>query len=110
MMLKTGEMRLGRIPMSIRDTHRRSQLAYLVSKFPTVTETFILREIIELERQGLTPSLYTLRRTHPEVVHDDARPWMDRVRYAPYKTPGIWIANLLTFLAHPVLYIMLLLQ
>src|SRR5437762_12602059 len=100
MMLKTGEMRLGRIPMSIRDTHRRSQLAYLVSKFPAITETFILREIIELERQGLSPTLYTIRHEHPEVVHDDANPWIERLHVADYGAPATWSANLLTFLAH----------
>jgi colanic acid/amylovoran biosynthesis glycosyltransferase len=89
-------------------SNRRPRLAYLVSKFPTVTETFILREIIELERLGLTPALYTIRREHPEVVHDDAIPWLERLRVAPYASPGLWIANLITFLANPLLYIGLL--
>src|SRR5438552_10609391 len=103
-------MQLRRIHMYIQDTHSRSQLAYLVSNFPAITETFILREIIELERQGLSPALYIMRHEHPDVVHDDANPWIERLHVADYGAPATWIANLLTFLAHPVLYVSLLVE
>ena len=35
-----------------------AQLAYLMSRFPHLPETFILREMNELERQGWPVALY----------------------------------------------------
>ena len=61
-----------------------SLLAVLVSRFPLVTETFILREIIELERQGLPVRLVPLIRENPPVVHDAAKPWVARALYTPW--------------------------
>jgi colanic acid/amylovoran biosynthesis glycosyltransferase len=87
----------------------RPKLAYLVSRFPTVTETFILREIIEVERQGLPISLYTLIRENPEVVHEDAKPWMNRLRTIHTLALSTLVANLLILFTRPLLYIGLLL-
>ena len=59
-------------------------IAVLVSRFPLVTETFILREIIELERQGQPVRLVPLVREHPPVVHEAAKPWIARALYTPW--------------------------
>ncbi len=88
----------------------KTELAYLVSKFPTVTETFILREIIEIERAGKPLALYTIRREDPDVVHDDARPWLDRLHEAKYGSAQLWLTNLKTFWKNPILYLSLLAQ
>lgn len=89
-------------------TARPAGLAYLVSRFPTVTETFILREIIELERQGMPLSLYTIIHDKPDVIHDDAKPWVARLREVKTLSWRTLKVNLQTFLAHPVLYVSLL--
>jgi colanic acid/amylovoran biosynthesis glycosyltransferase len=48
------------------------RLAYVVSRFPKVTETFILREVIELERSGCQIELYSLiRERQTEVTHPE---------------------------------------
>lgn len=59
-------------------------IAVLVSRFPSVTETFILREIIELERQGQPVRLVPMIRESPPVVHEAARPWVDRALFTPW--------------------------
>ena len=59
-------------------------IAVLVSRFPLVTETFILRELIELERQGQPVRLAPMLREHPEVVHEAAKPWVERALYTPW--------------------------
>ena len=56
----------------------RTPVAVFVSRFPLVTETFVLREIIELERQGQPVVLVPLLREEPTVVHPEARPWIAR--------------------------------
>jgi colanic acid/amylovoran biosynthesis glycosyltransferase len=98
----------GNMPSSRSGAH--SRLAYLVSKFPTVTETFILRELIEVERRGICPALYTIRRENPEVIHEDAIPWMQDLRTAKYSSPRTWMINARTFLKNPILYIGLILM
>ncbi len=40
-------------------------VAYIVSRFPSVTETFIANEIVALERLGDRVQLFSLRRQHP---------------------------------------------
>lgn len=63
-------------------TSSASRVAYVMSRFPTVTETFILREMDELERQGWEVGLFPLILEHPSVVHADALLWSDRARRA----------------------------
>ncbi|HEX9723557.1 MAG TPA: glycosyltransferase [Vicinamibacteria bacterium] len=53
-------------------------IAYIMSRFPHLPETFILREMSELERQGCAVHLYPLVRQRQRVVHSEARAWMER--------------------------------
>jgi len=61
-----------------------SPLAVLISRFPLVTETFILREIIELERQGQPLRLVPMIREDATVIHDAAKPWLGRALFTPW--------------------------
>lgn len=72
----------------------RPPLAVLLSRFPRVTETFILREVVELERQGQPVVLVPLLRERPPVVHPEARPWMGRAHFTPWLSPAVAAANL----------------
>jgi colanic acid/amylovoran biosynthesis glycosyltransferase len=70
------------------DTGRRP-VAVLLSRFPLVTETFILREVIEMERQGRPVRLVPIVREHPQVVHREALPWMRRLLDARLLSPAV---------------------
>jgi putative inorganic carbon (hco3(-)) transporter len=87
----------------------RAPIAVLVSRFPLITETFILREIIELERQGQGVVLVPMIRESPAVVHEEAKPWIARAVYTPWLSPGILAANLRAVVTKPVTYLSLLL-
>ena len=65
-------------------------IAVLVSRFPLITETFILREIIELERLGQPVRLVPMIRENPTVVHEAARPWVGRALFSPWKIGFPW--------------------
>lgn len=65
-------------------------IAVLVSRFPLITETFILREIIELERLGQPVRLVPMIRENPTVVHEAARPWVERALFSPWKIRFPW--------------------
>lgn len=67
----------------------RGAVAVLVSRFPLVTETFILREIVELERQGQPVLLVPLLRQTGAVVHADAAPWIRRALYTPFLSGAV---------------------
>jgi glycosyltransferase involved in cell wall biosynthesis/aminoglycoside phosphotransferase (APT) family kinase protein len=69
-------------------------MAVLLSRFPLVTETFILREVIELERQGRPVRLVPILHERPEVVHREALPWMGRVLHAPLLSATVAAASL----------------
>ncbi|MEO8392322.1 MAG: glycosyltransferase [Chloroflexota bacterium] len=84
------------------------KLAYIVSRFPTVTETFILREMIEVERQRMPISLFTLIKDSPDVVHEEAKPWVERAQTVSYLSRQLISANLRALWAQPILYITLL--
>jgi glycosyltransferase involved in cell wall biosynthesis len=58
-------------------------LAVLVNGFPRLSETFVLHELLELERRGLRLQVFALRRPE-EVVQQDALPELRAtVEYLP---------------------------
>src|SRR5262245_18229142 len=50
---------------------RSTDLAVLVNGFPRLSETFVLQELLELERRGVRLHLFALRRPD-EIVQQDA--------------------------------------
>src|SRR4051812_11849341 len=57
--------------------------AYLVSRFPIVTETFVLRELNEVDRfPDLELELVSLFKAQDPVMHAGAERWSTRVRQA----------------------------
>lgn len=72
----------------------RRPVAVLLSRFPLITETFILREVIEMERQGQPVRLVPLLHERPRVVHREALPWMDRALYTPLLSTAVLLASL----------------
>lgn len=59
-------------------------IAYVASLFPKLTETFILREVQEMERAGMVVSMFSIRPRPPEPLHADARPYLEKTHYAPW--------------------------
>jgi glycosyltransferase involved in cell wall biosynthesis len=55
----------------VKDPTRSADLAVLVNGFPRLSETFVLQELLELERRGVSLHLFALRRPE-EVVQQDA--------------------------------------
>ncbi|MFO7166529.1 MAG: glycosyltransferase [Chloroflexota bacterium] len=58
------------------------RIAYIVSRFPKITETFILYEILELERLGMAVEVFALVREREPVMHAEARALVARAQYA----------------------------
>ncbi len=57
------------------------RVAYLVKRFPRLSETFVLNEFLEIRRLGLAATLFALMDPGEKVVHQAARELQDEVRY-----------------------------
>jgi colanic acid/amylovoran biosynthesis glycosyltransferase len=79
-----------------------------MTRFPQIAETFILREIDELERHGQPVLVVPLLRGSSRVIHDEAKPWIKRALYTPLLSLGILRSNLTAFLRAPKRYLRLL--
>jgi len=78
-----------------------------MSRFPHLPETFILREMDELERQGWQVSLYPLIRQNQRVVHAEARPWVERMHSLSFISLSSAAANARRLASQPGRYLSL---
>lgn len=61
----------------------RHHLAYVFERFPTFTQTFCVREILELERQGVRPLIFSIHDTRGESIKHFPAELLDRVMFLP---------------------------
>jgi colanic acid/amylovoran biosynthesis glycosyltransferase len=104
------------------------KVAYIMSRFPKLTETFILYEMLAVERQGVQIELYPLLRarstaTHPEgasmwlkiierfrkpqgtpKMHPEAKRFMERAHFLPFFSWPILKANFYYLIRKPLTY------
>jgi colanic acid/amylovoran biosynthesis glycosyltransferase len=58
-------------------------IAYVFERFPSFTQTFCVREILELERQGVRPLIFSIRDTRDEAIKHFPPDLLARVRFLP---------------------------
>ncbi len=85
-----------------------NKIAYIVSRFPHLPETFILREMIYLERLGWQIELYPLIIQRQEIIHEEARPWLTRAHAVPWFSFDLLSTNLFKMISRPRQYFLLL--
>ena len=69
----------------------RGRIGYVLKMFPRLSETFILNEILELERQGVPLHIFSLKRPADSVSHSQAKLVRSPITYLPeriYQAPG----------------------
>jgi len=90
----------------------RPVVAYVMSRFPKLTETFVLDEILELERAGVCVEVFPIWREPAALVHEAARPVVERAHFTPlldlailrdnlralWRSPGVYLGTLGTLL------------
>lgn len=86
----------------------RTAIAVIVTRFPRIDETYILREINELERHGQPVLVVPLLRGEGPVIHEEAKPWVKRALYTPLLSPAILHSCLLMFFRRPGAFLRLL--
>jgi colanic acid/amylovoran biosynthesis glycosyltransferase len=75
------------------------KVGYVMSRFPRLSETFVLAEILAVEERGVEVQLYPLLSRRENVVHPEAFPLAARARYEPFLSFPI-LRSQLFFLRH----------
>ena len=81
------------------------RVAYMMSRFPKITETFVLYEMIAVEAEGVEIEVFPLQRERTDTVHPEAVPFVERAHFTPFFSWGIAISNVLTLFRRPVGYL-----
>jgi colanic acid/amylovoran biosynthesis glycosyltransferase len=80
------------------------RVAYTMSRFPKLSETFVLNEMIVLEALGADVVVYPLVKHRQAVIHQEVERWMRKVRYVPFVSLGVLRANVYYAVREPVRY------
>jgi hypothetical protein len=72
-----------------RDETARPPIAYVMSRWPKLTETFILFEVLAVEALGQPVELYPLLRHREPVSHPEAIALGARARFQPFLSRAI---------------------
>ncbi len=81
---------------------RKPRFAYIMSRFPKISETFVLYEILALEAQGLRVEVFPLLRERQTVSHPEAAAVVARAHYHPFLSWRILQAHLYFLLHRPL--------
>lgn len=77
----------------VRPREQRTKAAYIMSRFPKITETFVLYEILELRKRGEAVEIYPLIHEHQPVAHPDVERLSDCVHFMPWVSRAVVRAN-----------------
>jgi colanic acid/amylovoran biosynthesis glycosyltransferase len=100
--LETRRVRVGH--PSVDDAVPALTVAYVMSRFPKLTETFILDEILALEELGIRVELFPLLRQREPVVHPEAEALAARAHYEPFLSLPILASQLHYLVRRPRAY------
>jgi glycosyltransferase involved in cell wall biosynthesis len=91
--------------LKLESLKKAKKVAYIVSRFPALTETFILYEIIELQRRGIRVEVFSLLRQREAVMHREAEGLVKRTNYGRMFSFDLIQANLYWLLRRPRAYL-----
>ena len=81
------------------------KIAYIMSRFPKITETFILYEILELRRLGLEIEIFPLVTENEPIKHSEVEAMVKHVHYHSVFSGAILAAQLYWLYRHPWNYL-----
>lgn len=80
-------------------------VAYVLSRFPKLSETFVLDEIINVERLGAHVEIFALIHHRDGMVHDDAVAYEARADFSRPWDGGVLVANAVWLFRRPGRYL-----
>jgi len=81
------------------------KVSYVMSRFPKLTETFVLYEILALEKLGIEVQIHPLLRERQAVSHPEVLRLLPRVRFLPFLSLPIVRAQLHFLRRKPAAYL-----
>ncbi len=87
--------------------HRALKIGYIMSRFPKISETFILYEMLAMEQLGGDVELYPLLQARQEVAHPEVERWARRAHFHPFISLPILHAQWQFFRRDPIKYVKL---
>lgn len=81
------------------------KVAYIMSRFPKLSETFVLYEMLALQQQGIEVEVFPLINERAKVIHAEAKPFVARAHYLPVFSLSILFANLYFLMKKPAAYL-----
>lgn len=91
-------------PAAEAESTQRVRVAYVMSRFPKLTETFVLYEMCEMERLGVDVRVFPLRRERTKVVHDEARRFVEKANWTPWVSADVARAHFHFMCQSPLRY------
>jgi glycosyltransferase involved in cell wall biosynthesis len=85
-------------------TSQGLKVAYIMSRFPKLTETFILYEMLAMRQQGIQVEVYPLLREREEVMHPETAQFVSAAHFQPFISLPIIRANLHFLWKNPLVY------
>lgn len=82
-----------------------TRVAYLASRFPKLTETFVLYEMMALEGAGARVEIFALQQEPSGPRHPEARVYERRAHFAPFLSRELILANLSLLARSPRTYL-----
>lgn len=94
-----------------RDKLDTLEVAYILLRFPFLTETFVADEIWEMQQRGVRVHLFSLLRPREEPVHPTSKRLAKDAQYAPeFYSWRLWWAQLYFLARSPLIYLALLIN
>ncbi len=91
-----------------RPNEETSGVAYVHRCFPSLTATFVYREVQALREAGVRGVNIACKRPQENEIHDEARPLVSETDYLPgLASPRCWGALVMEFLRRPIRFMRL---
>ncbi len=82
---------------------KQPRVSYILSQFPETHETFIVREIVEMARQGVHVEIFSLKKCRDKVIQREALPLKEKTHYPGLGPAVVSFFLLIYFLIfHPI--------
>lgn len=79
-------------------------VAYIMSRFPKLTETFIAREILAVQRLGVAVEIHPLMRERATLTHPEVDALVQQAHYQPLLSLPILASQLALIATRPLAY------
>lgn len=90
--------------MDVASNSQGLKIAYITSRFPKLSETFILYEMIAMESLGAEIDVYALIQEKEKTIHPEAARFLPNANYGKLTSSAVIAAQFRWLFKNPILY------